>query len=268
MSQESLNDGTLLLVFVLTKQLQSDLFCVNEGSFESLKRILWFFQYRATTLPAFKYYVTCAYLIFFCIFIVQILVLPKYVGLVFHSWVRGTMHASIFNTFAIACSCRVIQYTMNLRSPKGTMWPLIFSRTSVLGISFGVAFLILSMILLICFVGHFLVSKSILFKVWVSHLKYFLSHSTRTTCGGAVSIWRVFAQFKLASSEDQRKLLTGKATIWLEPENLKTEKIFFSWLRVRGWWVRVTGCERHYVNACPHKDRCTNVCLWKVVLNY
>ena len=37
------------------------------------------FQYRATTLPAFKYYVTCACLIFFCIFIVQILVLPKYV---------------------------------------------------------------------------------------------------------------------------------------------------------------------------------------------
>ncbi|XP_069815784.1 adenylate cyclase type 2 [Dendropsophus ebraccatus] len=34
-------------------------------------------EYRATTLPAFKYYVTCACLIFFCIFIVQILVLPK-----------------------------------------------------------------------------------------------------------------------------------------------------------------------------------------------
>uniref|UniRef100_A0A9J8ASL9 Adenylate cyclase type 2 n=1 Tax=Cyprinus carpio carpio TaxID=630221 RepID=A0A9J8ASL9_CYPCA len=31
----------------------------------------------ATTLPAFKYYVTCACLIFFCIFIVQILVLPN-----------------------------------------------------------------------------------------------------------------------------------------------------------------------------------------------
>ncbi|XP_011915908.1 PREDICTED: adenylate cyclase type 2 isoform X2 [Cercocebus atys] len=34
-------------------------------------------EYRATALPAFKYYVTCACLIFFCIFIVQILVLPK-----------------------------------------------------------------------------------------------------------------------------------------------------------------------------------------------
>uniref|UniRef100_A0AAR2LSV1 Adenylate cyclase type 2 n=1 Tax=Pygocentrus nattereri TaxID=42514 RepID=A0AAR2LSV1_PYGNA len=62
---------------------------------------------KATTLPAFKYYITCACLIFFCIFIVQILVLPK---------------------------------------------------TAVLGISFGMSFLILSMILLICFIGHFLVS--------------------------------------------------------------------------------------------------------------
>ncbi|XP_052598900.1 adenylate cyclase type 2 isoform X2 [Peromyscus californicus insignis] len=34
-------------------------------------------EYRATALPAFKYYVTCACLIFLCIFIVQILVLPK-----------------------------------------------------------------------------------------------------------------------------------------------------------------------------------------------
>ncbi|XP_073703937.1 LOW QUALITY PROTEIN: adenylate cyclase type 2 [Garra rufa] len=62
-------------------------------------------EYRATTLPAFKYYVTCACLIFFCIFIVQILVLPK---------------------------------------------------TAILGISFGMSFLILSVILLICFIGHFL----------------------------------------------------------------------------------------------------------------
>ncbi|KAI5624115.1 adenylate cyclase type 2 isoform X1, partial [Silurus asotus] len=79
---------------------------------EDIQRISLFFhnktlekEYRATTLPAFKYYVTCACLIFFCIFIVQILVLPK---------------------------------------------------TVVLGISFGIAFLILSMILLICFIGHLL----------------------------------------------------------------------------------------------------------------
>ncbi|CAM5111066.1 unnamed protein product [Natator depressus] len=62
-------------------------------------------EYRTTTLPAFKYYVTCACLIFFCIFVVQILVLPK---------------------------------------------------TSILGISFGVAFLLLSFILLICFAGQLL----------------------------------------------------------------------------------------------------------------
>uniref|UniRef100_A0A8B9J179 adenylate cyclase n=1 Tax=Amazona collaria TaxID=241587 RepID=A0A8B9J179_9PSIT len=63
-------------------------------------------EYRATTLPAFKYYVTCACLIFFCIFVVQILVLPK---------------------------------------------------TSILGISFGAAFLLLSFILFICFAGQLLV---------------------------------------------------------------------------------------------------------------
>uniref|UniRef100_A0A3P9LK79 adenylate cyclase n=1 Tax=Oryzias latipes TaxID=8090 RepID=A0A3P9LK79_ORYLA len=79
---------------------------------EDIQRISLFFhnrslekEYRATTLPAFKYYVTCACLIFFCIFIVQVLVLPK---------------------------------------------------TTVLGISFGLAFLVLLFILFICFIGHVL----------------------------------------------------------------------------------------------------------------
>uniref|UniRef100_A0A3B3ZZH3 adenylate cyclase n=1 Tax=Periophthalmus magnuspinnatus TaxID=409849 RepID=A0A3B3ZZH3_9GOBI len=79
---------------------------------EDIQRISLFFhnktlekEYRATTLPAFKYYVTCACLIFFCIFVVQILVLPK---------------------------------------------------TVVLGISFGMAFLILCVILFVCFIGHFM----------------------------------------------------------------------------------------------------------------
>ncbi|XP_030644960.1 adenylate cyclase type 2b [Chanos chanos] len=79
---------------------------------EDIQRISLFFhnktlekEYRATTLPAFKYYVTCASLIFFCIFIVQVLVLPK---------------------------------------------------TTVLGVSFGMAFLFLALILLICFAGHIL----------------------------------------------------------------------------------------------------------------
>ncbi|KAM4631183.1 adenylate cyclase type 2b [Polymixia lowei] len=79
---------------------------------EDIQRISLFFhnkalekEYRSTTLPAFKYYVTCACLIFCCIFIVQVLVLPK---------------------------------------------------TAVLGISFGMAFLLLALILLICFAGHIL----------------------------------------------------------------------------------------------------------------
>ncbi|XP_042809303.1 adenylate cyclase type 2 isoform X2 [Panthera leo] len=62
-------------------------------------------EYRATALPAFKYYVTCACLILFCIFVVQILVLPK---------------------------------------------------TSILGISFGAAFLLLACILFVCFAGQLL----------------------------------------------------------------------------------------------------------------
>uniref|UniRef100_A0A3Q2QUC0 Adenylate cyclase type 2 n=1 Tax=Fundulus heteroclitus TaxID=8078 RepID=A0A3Q2QUC0_FUNHE len=80
---------------------------------EDIQRISLFFhnkalekEYRSTTLPAFKYYVTCACLIFCCIFIVQILVLPK---------------------------------------------------TAVLGISFGLTFLLLALILLLCFAGHILV---------------------------------------------------------------------------------------------------------------
>ncbi|KAJ7991694.1 hypothetical protein DPEC_G00286540 [Dallia pectoralis] len=79
---------------------------------EDIQRISLFFhnktlekKYRATTLPAFKYYVTCACLIFCCIFIVQILVLPK---------------------------------------------------TAVLGISFGMSFLLLALILVICFSSHIL----------------------------------------------------------------------------------------------------------------
>ncbi|XP_037385513.1 adenylate cyclase type 2 isoform X2 [Talpa occidentalis] len=82
---------------------------------EDIQRISLFFynkilekEYRATALPAFKYYVTCACLIFFCIFVVQILVLPK---------------------------------------------------TSVLGISFGAAFLSLAFILFVCFAGQLLCSK-------------------------------------------------------------------------------------------------------------
>ncbi|RVE66299.1 hypothetical protein OJAV_G00105930 [Oryzias javanicus] len=79
---------------------------------EDIQRISLFFhnkglekEYRSTTLPAFKYYVTCACLIFCCIFVVQILVIPK---------------------------------------------------SAVLGISFGLTFLLLALILLLCFAGHIL----------------------------------------------------------------------------------------------------------------
>ncbi|KAM9434144.1 adenylate cyclase type 2b [Clarias gariepinus] len=79
---------------------------------EDIQRISLFFhnktlekEYRATALPAFKYYVTCACFIFFCIFIVQILVLPK---------------------------------------------------TAVLSVSFGTTFLLLTLILIICFAGRIL----------------------------------------------------------------------------------------------------------------
>ncbi|XP_024113655.1 adenylate cyclase type 2b [Oryzias melastigma] len=79
---------------------------------EDIQRISLFFhnkglekEYRSTTLPAFKYYVTCACLIFCCIFVVQILVIPK---------------------------------------------------TAVLGISFGLTFLLLALILLLCFASHIL----------------------------------------------------------------------------------------------------------------
>uniref|UniRef100_A0A8C1XI09 adenylate cyclase n=1 Tax=Cyprinus carpio TaxID=7962 RepID=A0A8C1XI09_CYPCA len=73
------------------------------------------YRMGTTTLPAFKYYVTCACLIFFCIFIVQVLVLPK---------------------------------------------------TTILGVSFGMAFLLLASILAICFAGHILVSGARSSWVW------------------------------------------------------------------------------------------------------
>ncbi|XP_017337025.2 adenylate cyclase type 2b isoform X1 [Ictalurus punctatus] len=79
---------------------------------EDIQRISLFFhnktlekEYRATALPAFKYYVTCACVIFFCIFIVQVLVLPK---------------------------------------------------TAVLSVSFGMTFLLLTLILIVCFAGRIL----------------------------------------------------------------------------------------------------------------
>ncbi|XP_026989667.1 adenylate cyclase type 2b isoform X1 [Tachysurus fulvidraco] len=84
---------------------------------EDIERISLFFhnktlekEYRATALPAFKYYVTCSCFIFFCIFIVQVLVLPK---------------------------------------------------TAVLSVSFGTTFLLLTLILILCFASRILRSGGV-----------------------------------------------------------------------------------------------------------
>uniref|UniRef100_A0A674PRF4 Adenylate cyclase type 2 n=1 Tax=Takifugu rubripes TaxID=31033 RepID=A0A674PRF4_TAKRU len=79
-------------------------------------------EYRATTLPAFKYYVTCAYLIFFCIFIVQILVLPKtsVLGISFGSLCAlGAMH----NIYALLCSSVFVSLSSVIIANKP--WPRI-----------------------------------------------------------------------------------------------------------------------------------------------
>uniref|UniRef100_A0A8B9HKT7 adenylate cyclase n=1 Tax=Astyanax mexicanus TaxID=7994 RepID=A0A8B9HKT7_ASTMX len=65
---------------------------------EDIQRISLFFhnktlekEYRATTLPAFKYYVTCACLIFFCIFVVQVLHSPTAVLYSVYEQLLGSM---------------------------------------------------------------------------------------------------------------------------------------------------------------------------------
>uniref|UniRef100_A0A8C4NKZ0 Adenylate cyclase type 2 n=1 Tax=Dicentrarchus labrax TaxID=13489 RepID=A0A8C4NKZ0_DICLA len=94
---------------------------------EDIQRISLFFhnkslekEYRATTLPAFKYYVTCACLIFFCIFIVQILVLPKY-----SSCVLRLIHFCIF----VCCCVYVSLQHCSKSASTSWMWLL---RSSVI----------------------------------------------------------------------------------------------------------------------------------------
>uniref|UniRef100_G1RL77 Adenylate cyclase type 2 n=1 Tax=Nomascus leucogenys TaxID=61853 RepID=G1RL77_NOMLE len=97
---------------------------------EDIQRISLFFynkvlekEYRATALPAFKYYVTCACLIFFCIFIVQILVLPN----------SGKFSASIsymlLSIVSIQCSKKASPLLMWLLKSSGIIanrpWPRI-----------------------------------------------------------------------------------------------------------------------------------------------
>ncbi|KAM5158259.1 adenylate cyclase type 2 [Mantella aurantiaca] len=73
-------------------------------------------EYRSTSLPAFKYYVTCACLIFFCIFLVQILVLPK----TFALWISFGSAFLILSFILIVCftgqllQCSKITYSSYL----------------------------------------------------------------------------------------------------------------------------------------------------------
>lgn len=54
MSEGPLNEGTLLLLLVLPKQLQSDLICVHEEHFESLKRNLVILPVQSNNLASLQ----------------------------------------------------------------------------------------------------------------------------------------------------------------------------------------------------------------------
>ncbi|XP_051038596.1 adenylate cyclase type 2 isoform X2 [Phodopus roborovskii] len=116
-------------------------------------------EYRATALPAFKYYVTCACLIFLCIFIVQILVLPK---------------------------------------------------TSILGLSFGAAFLSLIFILFVCFAGQILQcsKKASASLVWLLKSSGIIANrpwpriSLTIVTTAIILIMAVFNMFFLSDSEE------------------------------------------------------------------
>ncbi|CAO2592105.1 Adenylate cyclase type 2 [Lemmus lemmus] len=116
-------------------------------------------EYRATALPAFKYYVTCACLIFLCIFLVQILVLPK---------------------------------------------------TSILGFSFGAAFLSLTFILFVCFAGQLLQcsKKASASLMWLLKSSGIIANrpwpriSLTVVTTAIILIMAVFNMFFLSDSEE------------------------------------------------------------------
>ncbi|XP_051825791.1 adenylate cyclase type 2 isoform X2 [Antechinus flavipes] len=145
-------------------------------------------EYRATTLPAFKYYVTCACLIFFGIFIVQILVLPK---------------------------------------------------TSILGISFGAAFLVLSFILFICFAGQILQcsKKASASLLWILKSSGIIANRpwpritltvTTTTIILTMAIFNMFflneAEIMLPSDSNTSNLSLSDST---DHKSQNTQKYFF-----------------------------------------
>ncbi|KAG5856812.1 adenylate cyclase type 2 isoform X2 [Anguilla rostrata] len=99
---------------------------------EDIQRISLFFhnkslekEYRATTLPAFKYYITCACLIFFCIFIVQILVLPK-------TLVLGiSFGASFFLLFLILLIC-FAEHLLKCSKSASASWLWILRSSGII----------------------------------------------------------------------------------------------------------------------------------------
>ncbi|XP_030268433.1 adenylate cyclase type 2b isoform X3 [Sparus aurata] len=161
---------------------------------EDIQRISLFFhnkalekEYRSTTLPAFKYYITCACLIFCCIFIVQVLVLPK---------------------------------------------------TAVLGISFGLAFLLLALILLLCFAGHILQGRkgSLCSLTWfptssriiVTNNPWLRLVLTMTTTA-LILVMAVFNMFFVedpgGSTEDSQATTPPEVLITTPPVNLTNDSL-------------------------------------------
>uniref|UniRef100_A0A7N8Y9R8 Adenylate cyclase type 2 n=1 Tax=Mastacembelus armatus TaxID=205130 RepID=A0A7N8Y9R8_9TELE len=173
---------------------------------EGIQRISLFFhnkalekEYRSTTLPAFKYYVTCACLIFCCIFIVQVLVLPK---------------------------------------------------TAVLGISFGLTFLLLVLILLLCFAGHILQGK----KGSFCSLTWFPSSSRIIVTNNpwlrlvftmmTTALILVMAIFNMFFVEDPGGSMED--TLTTAPlQNLTNSKMFL-------WspWFLLTFCLQYFIYCC------------------
>ncbi|XP_036265547.1 adenylate cyclase type 2 isoform X5 [Pipistrellus kuhlii] len=146
-------------------------------------------EYRATALPAFKYYVTCACLIFFCIFIVQILVLPK---------------------------------------------------TSILGISFGAAFLLLAFILFVCFAGQLLQcsKKASASLLWLLKSSGIIANrpwpriSLTIITTAIILTMAVFNMFFLSDSEETIPPTTNTSNTSLSDSNnqaaiLRAQSLFF-----------------------------------------
>ncbi|KAM8818622.1 adenylate cyclase type 2 isoform 1-T1 [Rhynchonycteris naso] len=146
-------------------------------------------EYRATALPAFKYYVTCACLIFFCIFIVQILVLPK---------------------------------------------------TSILGISFGAAFLLLAFILFVCFAGQLLQcsKKASASLLWLLKSSGIIANrpwpriSLTVITTAIILTMAVFNMFFLSDSEEIIPPTTNTSNTSLSASNnraatLRAQNLFF-----------------------------------------